>query len=230
MPIIGRRLRNQNNKYFRPYMAKNDVMDEPEEWVCPITLTRIVEPVVLQDGHSYEREAAERWISRCQDHHVPVTSPATGALLDSANIYPNHALKSIIASDNKKRSDEAAVREADRVVIILKARCASMETYIHSLNQEKQKSVEHHYSMRGKPLRTIRIKALAEGAREIKLSVYGEDTIKDLKEMHEVIIGAPVPMVRLIFGGKALDDTKTVNDYGIVDGDLLCSVMAMRGD
>ena len=62
----------------------------PVDFLCAITLEPMQDPVVCADGHSYERAAIEYWLTS----HA--TSPKTGAVLDHANVVPNHALRSRI--------------------------------------------------------------------------------------------------------------------------------------
>jgi len=59
---------------------------------CPISMEVMRDPVIAPDGHSYERDAIERWLA---DHR---TSPMTGAVLTSRQLVPNHRLRSVIAS------------------------------------------------------------------------------------------------------------------------------------
>jgi len=64
---------------------------EPD-FMCPITHERMGEPVLAADGHTYEREAIEKWL---QMHN---TSPMTGALLGHRYLTENYALRHIIQS------------------------------------------------------------------------------------------------------------------------------------
>ena len=57
---------------------------------CPITLEVMRDPVIAGDGHSYEREAIERWL---RNHH---TSPLTGRVMPSSALLPNHRLRTLI--------------------------------------------------------------------------------------------------------------------------------------
>ena len=49
------------------------------------------DPVVLCDGHSYERRHIERWLEGENR-----SSPVTGAQLPSRDTFPNHALRNAI--------------------------------------------------------------------------------------------------------------------------------------
>ena len=68
---------------------------------CPITLELFRDPVVAQDGHTYERKAIEDWIRKNG------TSPITDQKLSLEHLIPNHAIKKVIdqfenASRDKK--------------------------------------------------------------------------------------------------------------------------------
>merc|ERR1712003_15117 len=60
--------------------------------MCPIMHERMNEPVLAADGHTYERQAIEKWL---QMHN---TSPMTGAPLAHRYLTENFALRHIIAS------------------------------------------------------------------------------------------------------------------------------------
>merc|ERR1712054_114449 len=59
----------------------------PSQLVCPITSEVFRDPVVCQDGHTYERVAIERWLA---SHD---TSPMTNGILPSKVLVPNLALR-----------------------------------------------------------------------------------------------------------------------------------------
>ena len=58
---------------------------------CPISHEIMVNPVVAEDGHTYEREALARWLSEKN------SSPLTGQPMGT-RMVPNHAVKSMIAN------------------------------------------------------------------------------------------------------------------------------------
>eukprot|EP01036_Dinobryon_divergens_P003076 gene3076-4042_t len=60
---------------------------EIKSFECPITGETFVDPVIMEDGHTYERSAIESWIT---DHQ---TSPLTGQHFRNLNIIPNHTLR-----------------------------------------------------------------------------------------------------------------------------------------
>ena len=61
-----------------------------ERFKCPITQSLIKDPVITCDGHTYEREAIEKWFV------MHDTSPLTNVELDSKVLVPNHAVRTAI--------------------------------------------------------------------------------------------------------------------------------------
>mmetsp|Transcript_31413 Transcript_31413/g.83605 ORF Transcript_31413/g.83605 Transcript_31413/m.83605 type:complete len:650 (-) Transcript_31413:269-2218(-) len=62
----------------------------PPSFYCPISKQFMHDPVVLSDGHSYERRHIEQWL---QEHE---TSPVCDAPLAERCMFPNHALRNAI--------------------------------------------------------------------------------------------------------------------------------------
>eukprot|EP00931_Biecheleriopsis_adriatica_P023524 TRINITY_DN14841_c0_g1_i1.p1 TRINITY_DN14841_c0_g1~~TRINITY_DN14841_c0_g1_i1.p1 ORF type:complete len:747 (+),score=193.08 TRINITY_DN14841_c0_g1_i1:50-2290(+) len=64
--------------------------EHPPSFYCPISQQCMHDPVVLSDGHSYERRHIDRWL---KEHS---TSPVSGLTLPEKAIFPNHALRNAI--------------------------------------------------------------------------------------------------------------------------------------
>lgn len=60
----------------------------PEQFICPITLDVMRDPVICEDGHTYEREVIESLKN-------PI-SPMTNQPINIKNLLPNRALKEMI--------------------------------------------------------------------------------------------------------------------------------------
>tara|TARA_B110001450_G_scaffold228674_1_gene228793 strand:- start:7 stop:996 length:990 start_codon:yes stop_codon:yes gene_type:complete len=59
----------------------------PDNMLCPITRSIMIDPVIAFDGHSYERSAIEQWLK--MNHK----SPISGSELKSRMVLPNHTLR-----------------------------------------------------------------------------------------------------------------------------------------
>ena len=62
----------------------------PQEYLCPITLLPMTDPVICADGHTYERDAITNWLQ------LNSTSPMTRQTLYNTTLTPNLALRNII--------------------------------------------------------------------------------------------------------------------------------------
>ena len=84
------------------YKAKKPIVENSLEGVvececiCPISQEIMKDPVIAADGHTYDRESIEKWLSTSSK------SPLTGADLPNNTLIPNLALKKVIAQLIKK--------------------------------------------------------------------------------------------------------------------------------
>lgn len=69
----------------------------PEEYICPLTLDVMTEPLLSKEGHNYEREAILSWVA---DHG---TSPLTREALRPSQLVRNRTLETKIRFFLKQR-------------------------------------------------------------------------------------------------------------------------------
>ena len=69
----------------------------PSEFLCPITLTIMKDPVIMPDGQTYERTAIADALK-----HSPI-SPLTRKPMKIEDAIPNYSLKSLITSFNNQK-------------------------------------------------------------------------------------------------------------------------------
>ena len=62
-------------------------VEPPDEYLCPITQELMHDPVIASDGHTYERDAIERWFLK------KLISPKTGKDLETSALFPNHVMR-----------------------------------------------------------------------------------------------------------------------------------------
>mmetsp|Transcript_52276 Transcript_52276/g.96282 ORF Transcript_52276/g.96282 Transcript_52276/m.96282 type:complete len:209 (+) Transcript_52276:1-627(+) len=65
-------------------------IDIPDQFMCPITRSKMRDPVTAADGFSYEREAIEEHLKTRN------TSPKTNEQMQNKVLHPNLALKQLI--------------------------------------------------------------------------------------------------------------------------------------
>ena len=71
---------------------------DTESMTCPINRDIMVDPVIIQDGHTYERAAIMTWFTKSNK------SPLTRAVItDTKNLIPNLFLKGIIDQYNNTK-------------------------------------------------------------------------------------------------------------------------------
>jgi hypothetical protein len=72
------------------YLLKTKENEVPKEFICPLTQQIMIDPVMTEEGISYERKAIEIWF---ENNSI---SPSTNVALGSNILLPNFALKQLI--------------------------------------------------------------------------------------------------------------------------------------
>ena len=76
---------------YEPVINKPTSPILPHEFLCPITLEIMQEPVIIATGQTYEKESIQKWFDAGHK-----TCPKTRQTLDHLSLAPNYALKNII--------------------------------------------------------------------------------------------------------------------------------------
>jgi myosin heavy subunit len=86
--------------------ARRELAQEFNDFLCPIELEWMLDPVVASDGHTYDRAQITAWISRCEADEKEPKSPKTNAVLENTSLTPNYALKTLMETclQNKVKS------------------------------------------------------------------------------------------------------------------------------
>ncbi|CAN6816992.1 unnamed protein product [Brassica oleracea] len=85
------RIKNNNPKKKSTGDGNDGFITVPKDFVCPISLDLMTDPVIISTGQTYDRTSIARWI---EEGHC--TCPKTGQMLVDSRIVPNRALKNLI--------------------------------------------------------------------------------------------------------------------------------------
>ena len=75
----------------------------PSEFLCPINLNVMQDPVACPDGNTYERNAILAWKRHAEVTGTPFTSPLTGERMGHGAMYPNYIIKSMISAFQQEK-------------------------------------------------------------------------------------------------------------------------------
>ncbi|XP_054279864.1 WD repeat, SAM and U-box domain-containing protein 1-like isoform X2 [Macrosteles quadrilineatus] len=84
--------------------AKRNSVEIPEHFLCPITQQLMTEPVICEDGFTYENHAIQAWMVNGRN-----TSPMTNVPLSSTVVVPNTELQAEIKKFLVSRYDQHGV-------------------------------------------------------------------------------------------------------------------------
>lgn len=90
-------------------------MDIPDAFLCPVTKDIMKDPVIAEDGFSYERDAIVKWFLLGRK-----TSPITNTPLECTHIFPNRALKSAIQDfivEQRQKLRSSLMAELEKVTV-----------------------------------------------------------------------------------------------------------------
>lgn len=81
--------------------SDSDQQDIPDHLLCPITSEMMADPVIAEDGHTYERAALMSWIER--NPTSPMTREPIGQM-----VIPNRGIKAAIEEYKERQAAERA--------------------------------------------------------------------------------------------------------------------------
>lgn len=80
-----------------PKKEKRPEVEEPLEYVCPISTCLFIDPVMTTDGHTYERSCIEEWLTQNN------TSPNTNLpLLEGLGLVPDRKMRRLVDAWRRK--------------------------------------------------------------------------------------------------------------------------------
>jgi len=97
---INKQNKNYNNNLYNLIILEINKLKEKnkkyyDNFICPITLAVMKDPVICSDAHTYERSAIEKWLNT--NNHSPITRE----IITNNILIPNIALRNIIQEFEK---------------------------------------------------------------------------------------------------------------------------------
>lgn len=84
-----------------------------DAFICPLTKQVMLDPVTLENGQTFEREAIEKWFKECRENGRKIVCPLTLRELRSTELNPSIALRNTIEEWNA-RNEAAQIDMARR--------------------------------------------------------------------------------------------------------------------
>ncbi|KAG5248175.1 U-box domain-containing protein [Salix suchowensis] len=134
----------------------------PHEFLCPITMEIMVDPVIVASGQTYERESIQKWLN--SKHR---TCPKTGQILDHLSLATNFALRNLILQWCEKNNYELPKKDA-----CLRSDGFSAE-FIEEISSLVQNLSSREFEVRREAVMNIRMLAKENPDNRILIANYG---------------------------------------------------------
>ena len=79
------------------------LLEKINDFHCPISLEIFKNPILADDGHTYEEMHFRNWIRHKRNNNLPIISPKTGNYI-SGDYKKNHLIKNLINSYQERHS------------------------------------------------------------------------------------------------------------------------------
>lgn len=84
--------------------------DEIKDFICPITHSIMLFPVINAAGHHYEQNAIQEWYRKCKENKLPPTDPINNAEVSNGSCFIDFSLKSKITEFLIKKLKEGTIK------------------------------------------------------------------------------------------------------------------------
>ncbi|KAL6982605.1 U-box domain-containing protein 15 [Sarracenia purpurea var. burkii] len=143
-------------------LSKCPSLAVPHEFLCPITLEIMTNPVIVATGQTYERESIQKWLD--SDHR---TCPKTGQVLAHLSLAPNFALRNLILQWCEKNNFQVPKKDAPSG---LDSSCAEPNVEIPSVVQNLS---SNQLEVQRKAVRKIRMLSKESPGNRILIASCG---------------------------------------------------------
>ncbi|KAI5067880.1 hypothetical protein GOP47_0016225 [Adiantum capillus-veneris] len=113
----GFNISSSHSQHSEGQPSRHHMYVEPvyDAFVCPLTLQVMREPVTIENGRTFEKDAIEHWFQDCKEKGKAPVCPVTGMELKSTVLMPSLALQHII-EEWTSRTEVAQIENA-RIVL-----------------------------------------------------------------------------------------------------------------
>mmetsp|Transcript_54067 Transcript_54067/g.175739 ORF Transcript_54067/g.175739 Transcript_54067/m.175739 type:complete len:494 (-) Transcript_54067:303-1784(-) len=152
----------------------------PDSFVCSITRSPMVDPVMTNDGHVYDREQIQRWINQ------RATSPNTGLALSSRFLMPVILLKELVEAYMNARPEVSGVQDT---ILTLQAESDSLLDHMHEEEARHREQIAREQSQHRDTWSTLGAKV--NGLEEERAALAGtlqaerDSLIDRIDHLHE---------------------------------------------
>ncbi|XP_031130989.1 U-box domain-containing protein 44-like [Ipomoea triloba] len=137
-----------------------------DAFICPLTKQVMRDPVSLENGQTFEREAIEKWFKECKDNGRNPVCPLTQRELRSTELNPSMALRNTIEEWNA-RNEAAQLDMARRSLSPGNAETDILRA-LHFLMHYCQKSRSNRHVIRNAELIPMVIDMLRSSSRRVR--------------------------------------------------------------
>uniref|UniRef100_A0A1S4CZ53 RING-type E3 ubiquitin transferase n=2 Tax=Nicotiana TaxID=4085 RepID=A0A1S4CZ53_TOBAC len=160
-----------------------------DAFICPLTKQVMQDPVTLENGMTFEREAIEKWFNECRDSGRKPVCPLTHRDLNSTELNPSIALRNTIEEWNAR--NEAAQIDMARRSLSLGSGEGDIMQALKFVQHLCQKSRSNKHVIRNAELIPMIVEMLRSSSRRVRckaletLLVVVEDDIDNKEIMAE---------------------------------------------
>ncbi|KAE8704228.1 U-box domain-containing protein 15 [Hibiscus syriacus] len=160
--------------------GKSQSLVIPHEFLCPITLEIMRDPVIVASGQTFERESIQKWFD--SNHR---TCPKTRQTLAHLSVAPNYALKSLITQWCEKNNIHLPEKEdhpsSKRFLVDHKDEMACLVNELSSSQLEVQRMAVKNIRMLSKENPEARVLITKNGAipQLVHLLSYPDSKIQE---------------------------------------------------
>lgn len=160
-----------------------------DAFICPLTKQIMHDPVTLENGQTFEREAIEKWFTECRESRRKLVCPLTLKELRSTELNPSMALRHTIEEWNAR--NEAAQLDMARRSLSLGSAESEILQALKFVQHLCHKSRSNKHVIRNTDLIPMIVDMLKSGSRRVRckaletLRIVAEDDTDNKEIMAE---------------------------------------------